>query len=270
MSFNPEKLNIKDLTIEEPEKEKARLVFNPEKDIPKETKQELIDHYKELKDGHKSFYLELCANLTLIGEKQKVREKDKKIFQELMVSEANDRHWLQFAEAAARLKILDEQYWQGGSWEKVEERLIQLGEMEPNSTFVNLAACMAIAGHKPKLSEADWKNIYSALEKVRMPGSGFSLTEIASHIKILGRDPGLTQDECDRIMDTFKANTAHEISYGSKDTRLNIFADELGQMAILSANEVIIPEGGGLRLVRHEKEDLQKLEKPFIPEKRNF
>ncbi len=106
MSFNPDRVNIHELTIEEPERE-AELPFDVERDITKEDREkinhELIerDKYGEWQNGE----LAVAAKILLDGQSEdtpKITQSLKKAFEETRVKNS----WGRFAGHAGKFKIL--------------------------------------------------------------------------------------------------------------------------------------------------------------------
>ena len=88
------------------------------------------------------------------------------------------------------------------------------------------------------------------------------LAEYLSDLRLLGVDAKVTKNDWEKIFGVLERFRVNIGVMGAETAKL--FTD----MAILSADEVHIPEGGGLELIHHKK-DLQT-ECPQIPEQKQF
>ena len=102
------------------------------------------------------------------------------------------------------------------------------------------AVDVMLVGHDPKISEAEWSVVLRELERVRSnPDRDFAVIELANmayHIKLLGKEPPLTQEDWGE----FQRGVDRELKRDNPDTKF------LSHVAVLSANKVSVHSERGL------------------------
>lgn len=283
--FNPDKLNIHDLTVEEPEKE-SEPPFDPERDVTEEDWEKIKKG--ELKAGRMiepgrpknwaSFTNDFAIYAKILNPKidfnedfgmrdvfAKVYKTDfeeykKEKFQGL------DAHGFSRAVEQARILVPELRIEENdNAWRLLEEELKYLGESEIWNQFCRQLAIMKLYNpeHHVNVSEVDLKNIKDTLEKYKNREDWASFSEMASHVKVSGLGLDLNLDRA-----TWRGMKEKLSEYRTRPNSYLYFLWHAAAMNILAAEEVKVT-GKGLE-INLRKPGLLQSETSLMPEQRNF
>jgi len=245
MSYNPDRINIHELTVEEPEKQQE-LAFDPERDITEEDwkiMKEQLKRYKETGDWS-SFYREAAAMKVLNPGKinievdksswENITNQPETIFKEPLISSVRSLKNLNPAVSLGSLGIDGDflnqeekelrEYISNHNWLYIHSRASAFRVVEPNL--------------KLDLTDQDWEYAKRYLDKYKEQKDWASFLSIASDLKIIDFkvDLGLTQD-CWRGM-------TDVLSLIKKSGSYLFFASCLMFLKILAAEKVEVTEKG--------------------------
>ena len=263
--FNPENINIHDLTIEEPEKEDS--VFNVESEFTEEdwakinnTLGRRLTSNKENPPGQANA-LKFAVEVEMLGHKVDLPEEAQQVIEEhLKVLEmgalAND-NWSTFALYAASLKRLGI---------NIELTNLQKSKMLKNfqkfqssldiDTYIDLAIELNILGEKVSLSPEGEQEFLKILDYHRKDKDNW-VSKLASKYKILIGDPQLTQEELERIKERMRELVGGEFK-----------VEEAAELIVLLAEKAEITDKG--LEITTPKSKLPETETPPLPETKNF
>jgi len=267
--FNPDNLNTHELAIEEPEKE-AELPFDPERDIDPEH----VKIFQKMIEAQISYTNFLTAEkylgmLKVLGLPHNLSPEDfEKIKVEQKIGLKDDKTLYIETESAADLISLDKIL----GINNVKDTQADFMQVELDGYMkhgylraLHIAARMKEAGLNPVISEEEKKKIDENIADM-----------LEGYDTALGMG---TLEEVKYLADARIAGFSFNLSADNwKDFRQNIESPEWHpiraldmyyRLAILVADEVKIPKGGGLELVRHKKEGLTN-QTPILPEQKQF
>lgn len=265
MKFNPDaQLNIHELAVEGPEKQ-SEAFFDPKIDLPKEKIEAIKESLKEMLKNSFRFAHDCtsyAACLKLLGEDFVIPEDKWQIIVDACTSDPGKKGVSSRDFCIPNLLISGQNIKADYAYrfEADLERVKCSKDDWSSFRQVILQASLAILGHRQRLEEEFQKRMMVLLHIYKMNNyMKFEFSEVAASLKIMGIDPKLSsQDKKWLKKDLHK--------WPEKDFKsLNFFAN----LSVLSADEVRIPEGGGLELIRHKKSDLQT-ETPQMPEQKQF
>lgn len=264
MSFNPERLNIRDLTIEEPET-KSELPFDVERDINEEDYQELnkkLEEYRGKNDYHSLSYF--AMEMKILKPDTVIDKKDWRGAQDGLAINPNVST---FPGWRVAMKILNpdygkkipisDNYWDAMNRKLDEERKAQGSHWKEFSRY---AMNMKILNPEMiKINEDDWKGMEEELKWYNEKSMVDFYSQHAMSMKVL--DPRHIHSEDLNWVDMKKF-----LSRLRKGKNYHDFARQFLAMKILASDEVKIKEDN-LELIMPER--LSIAETP-IPEKRDF
>jgi len=297
MSFNPERLNIKDLTIEEPESQE-RLAFDPEKDLTEEDWENMKDELEicrgEGEENNEWFNFAKQASVMKLLDSNVDLGIDSKTWQAMndkldeyqeqgaklaqgIISGENLQPWKDFSLMAMNLKIIDPSFnfkkygvLDDLNWEGMERELADCRASGDYNEFSDQSVAMKILDPKSKIeiNEEDWKELQRDLNYWEETGTKesdknfFGFSRVAANMKIL--DPtSIHVDE---------KNWEKMRNYLDRERRIyqnrHALSNQALFMKILAAKRVEATEKG-LEIAMQEKEGLES-EASIMPEKRNF
>ena len=301
--FNPENINIHDLTIEEPE-EKQEAVFDPERDITKEDWQKMKEKLERLRDsGHWSLFAKTAAEMKTLdpsldipldektweGIEDDLRDTREDVFEK---KEPDMAPYWGFFIRAMRIKTLDPSRDIYPELNKIElkeskKELKELGRSGTAIAFGRLAIPIKALGAKVDISqyEAPWHRMLEELNYYRKSKIGYGsqdfiqqdFIELATYMKILHPEKVhelmIGEDEWEKMKTLLeKIRTVKENNQGlpppRKEARMT-FSELAMAMKILAAEEVKITESGLKITMPEKKEDLENKILP-LPERRDF
>ena len=263
MKFNPDNLNIHELAIEEPEKE-SEVFFDPEKDITPEDWKIICNEVNgesiniAMISGYAKGLLKLLGKKSVLSDKE-IDELKEQINHGLGLDEVD-------VKAAVMAAIMGEKnLLSNAQWEKIEKDYMSL--------YNTTCASAIIAGKKLSIATEEKTTRFSQLTSERFNEDAIKRGSVnASDIenlvaaRILGVKVEITNDTWLMIKAALK-----EMKETIKEEKFmwDSFIMMASDVAILAADEIKIPEGGGLELIRHKKTALQP-ETPQMPEQKQF
>jgi len=263
-AFNPERLNINDLTIEEPE-EKGELPFNPETYITKEDWESMMEQMEESRDDLFSFVGKAAAIKILNPEVNiKITDKEREDIKELL-EVWKKRNWYGFFQFAMSCRILDPKMDIPTSGYHNEIRQAFQEKLKNQmSHYIGMAARAKVvepARVGRTSTEEMWPEVMKYFETHRKDIQHF--TEKATEIKILKPEENLdlTEEVWDKMLNKLDSLRGEDM------TQFSQYAMDL---KILAAQEVKVPEGGGLEVKMRREQEASEPEIPLIPEKKSF
>ena len=283
--FNPDKVTIKDLVVEEPEKRESGLPFDVERDITDSDwmnmdKKMADDKY--LKPNRWRPQLKTWAISKLFGHRTNMEQSDwdyilpeleKDLKQYNAMEDDQKAGWFMHAlEQAAYAKQLGQAVDLGIPDEVVEKGImgkIKTEEFNPHVYLMGLANYAIITGNVVKLTKKQREGIKESFDNISRYHSNDSIacymrTEIAVAAKILGlgKEIDFNDDDWAGVEKVISENR----QYNNDATT---FWEYCYYAAIIAADGVKIPEGGSLELINNKKIDLQP-QTPPMPETRQF
>ena len=245
------------------------------------TPEDWVEIEKELeknKKGDFKKYIDMCAFEKLLGKKSDISNKHlgdlkpkiatRKMMAEMFKgSDTFKEKVSELAQYASAAQILGEEP-QG------KEEIISLIELVRKRNYeyrqtdaahpeesAMLASLEVLLGGKPELIEAEWRVFEKIREECLPVFNSYTYIDMLKAETILGRKPKIPEKGWQKMRGALK--------YFKQAGNWYYFTKLAADMAILSADEVRIPEGGGLELIRHKKEELTT-ETPPMPETRQF
>jgi len=273
--MNPERINIKDLTIEEPEKE-AEVFFDPEKDITEEDWDTILDFFKS-----RHYNPVEADELEILGKGNEVSPPNHFYYEkreELLKSNETTSERNHFLPQLLKNIAIKNHGINLSDQEKKEFKRIvkKLAESEFWIGYAEKLAWANIVGIKEPLDEKNLANILNSMKvqdeewvKARNEEAGIhDWLKTAAHLKILGHSVPISKEQWQKFKAILDIDRA-DFPTNRKDTGIMYFLMDASNMKILSADEIEIPKQGGLELLMHKKETILS-ESKTIPEKRNF
>lgn len=260
--FNPDKINIHELTIGEPEKESA-LPFDAEKDIsPGEW--EIIMSYIKNKNGPD--WIQSVMQMKVLKPDYDLN-LDEQAKQFLKNEFERGKGLLPhiFALKAAAIKLVDptlKMNIDGETWERMEEKLDVFRNIQDWSQFLNLAFAMKILekNYKVDISKKEYKAIMDQFADDTKHNEGWRIAATMAQLRVVDPNRNL------KIDDAAWECMHHQLEdwrFGDYDGFFQIAVD----MQILAAEKVEVTDKG-LEITMPAR-NLQ-IETPQIPEQRNF
>lgn len=258
--FNPDKINIYELTIEEPEKESGA-PFNAERDITQEQWEKINEYFGNYRPEsmNKKIFTRMARDLSILNHMPMFSGSD------LDTIESATRDLYSPEDRAMSAILLGHK--QDVSYPVSEIMRVDYDQLNAGQRG-RMAKDIIIMG-RPDIIPSVSRQMHEDLKEIRenifkhyfSPELTY-LRETVVAIKLLGEDPKLSSEEW-RLL---KEQLQKFLSDGVYDVALSSAAD----LAILAADEVKIPEGGGLELISKKHPKLEKSEMPQIPEQRSF
>ena len=276
--FNPDNINIHDLTIEEPEKQVE--TFDQEKDI---TPEDLEQMKQTLKKGNEAISYDQYVHPKL-AMRFKTLYPNEDLLNEGLISEFSlekmrteledlkSKKWLDtIPERAATLKIvdpaeslvLDESIWSGmeeifndrirsKAWSEVFEKIIEMKILDSSRDFSKTY----------QLEEKDWEDYKASVDQYKTQNNWIMWYHKLIQAKILypERDLGIDGNDWQRMRD--------ELELYRELGKYANFADQTFYMKVLASKKVNITDKG-LEIIMPE-EKLLEPETPAVPEIKNF
>lgn len=290
--FNPEKLNIHELTIEEPEKESV--AFDPEKEITDELWQGMINYSKNTEEkaqathNHRS---RIAHTITYISDLARLK----------ILSEATGRKLPETYVQNANTYLKNIESYESGSMgnilkigysmsldaailgleklsQRVSEDLCSQAAMARGSypDLMNPEHVAQIFGQGrvggldlgEDFSEEEKKELYRHLNELKQKRDDGKLIPYAAFLRMAGLKVGLSQKNWQDAMNALQSLKEQDHKLSNKHVPSYV-TSHLFYLSVLAADEVIVPKEGGLKLVFDKKQPFEK-EAPSIPEQRNF
>ena len=266
--FNPENINIHDLTIEEPEKQET--FFDPEKEITREDWEAMKDQLDECRrKGDVFSFASRAAAMKIIKPEMRIQITDAQ-YENIKKSlegwrKSNLSGFFQFAMS---LKIIDPEFDIGpyvgdqseirNDFQEKKNNAFKIGEFIGMAAKAKVVAPIRVGENS--IEPETWEKIREHLRNSRKKLTR-NFTEKASQVKILNpkEDLNLTQEDWD------------EMSQLLRDLRgddMYNFSEQAMAMKILAAEKVEIT-AKGLEITMPKRE-LSATETPPVPETKNF
>lgn len=268
--FNPDsQINIHDLTIEGPE-QRAEMLFDPEKDLTEED-WEFMEKtarkfnngdWSEDRDDYRRYIRQLIAMKILGRETQISKRGGNELSGDIRSNDLTN----ELLVYAAVCRILVEQK----SITKSLKSLKDCAEYEDWESFSSVLFPLILIGKKLKITPNEINHIEEKLKQyIDMGGRAVETAfKFAAFLKLIKKDFVLPSYILEKFRETF-LNLHKTAKTEKKPGRWFEFSEAASYLSIISADEIVIPEGGGLELVRHKKESLQS-DMPALPEQKQF
>ena len=269
--FKPDRINIHELTIEEPEKP-SELPFDPERDITEEDRAKMEEWRKHHMKGNWQVVAEICAQEKILGRAPELTESDWEELRDERENQFDRLGYMSLAEKArneaiaGRTPKLSEEQWENIRKSREKDRLTP-PKKGHHSFFANLITSEAVLGRPPKLSEDDWKYLSECREKNKR--SIGSLIEILEAEAILGRKPILDEDDWSFLKTEWEKHRNDPAFDADFKFSWKSSLDIAACMAVISADKIKIPKGGGLELI-YNKKSIRGSQTPPLPEIKKF
>ena len=278
---NPERISIKELTLEEPEK-KRELSFDPEGDLTEEYWRGMINTFElALQEGHPLDASSLAAGLKILSpermDKLDFEDKTKEVMENFLISSRDIEVWDYFIAQAYALQIvfpgrisgflLDDITWEGIKGELEKHRA------KDWEVFANHAMAVKIAFPNKKselqLDNTAWEGMKDILQQYRIDRDWMSYTIHAVNMRILypEKTTGLGFDTLPwkEIKDEIKEPlTGSE----TKDFWRRLCVAFM-YLKLLAAEEIKITDQGLEVIMQKEKPEFKE-EIPPMPQRRSF
>ncbi|KKP33209.1 MAG: hypothetical protein A2360_04850 [Candidatus Staskawiczbacteria bacterium RIFOXYB1_FULL_32_11] len=290
--FNPDNLNIHELAIEEPEKQ-VELPFDPERDITDRDR----ENWRKLvrtKINSKNFIetAKCISKMNALGVELDLSGKDVlglrkedlvKAYDDLTDSFENGNVINASTDAGAQFISLINSVGRLIGKKDIKHPFpdSMQKKIDENSKYGYLDGIMLIAeemkegGYEPQISDKDKQAIVELVQSLEesVPDGGDKRLIVAGGFamaKVLGlpvKPSEANWDEFKKGAESYKP-TEVNLSKISSDRNSDKLLEMYYNMAIISADGIKIPDGGGIELV-HRKKILQT-EAPQMPEQKQF
>lgn len=272
--LDPERINIHELTVEEPEKQ-TDLPFDPERDVTEEDWQVMRNELKKAEqENNWSKYASIAMAIKILNPEIEIDLNERirqGILKELNFCKKN-HNWEPFYESAVALKtlglkddlnrILGEDVWQGISNDL--ERVKNGGVLD-FSHAVSFARILDPDNSHLHIDMGvdDWKKMNEDLEKFRNSGEWFNFSAKASNMRIL--DPeikiNIGEKDWEGIKNLLNQSRGEEEHY--------LFYSLVIYVKVIAAEKVEVTDQG-LIITMPKKKEALKPETPSIPETKQF
>jgi len=266
--FNPDKINIHELAIEEPEKH-AELPFDPERDIAEEDWRGMRDELEELRrdDTFRSLFPSLAMAMKVLNSTQdsNLSSDEWQYIRDKSMEDDSWSKWLQFADYSMYMKILDPNQSPGidqTAWRGMEGALEEAVVRDIWRVPSHAKAMRILDPHRDlNLGPVIWQRMKATLEAAEKNNGWDTFTYQAADMRIL--DPGLKfnldqnawQHMTDRLKWLKQGNDWRE------------FAKSAMAMKVLAAEEVKVTDRG---LEINMRKPKLKENTPSLPETKQF
>ncbi len=268
MSFNPDRINIHELTIEGPEKQ-AELPFDVERDITKEDWEKLRDGLEKNRQESNWYGYSSRAMQMKILDPSQVLNLDQHVWngmKETLEVHRRNREWYGYSTRAMQMKILDPKRdlnIDRAAWQGMTDTLEGYRKTNMWDDFSQLAMDIKILDPKQDLGldPVAWKAMVATLETSKVGGHLDAWR--AMELKIIDPNQDLNinasvwREMKDRLEEFRREDSAYDFSWQAM------------AMKILVAEEVKVTENG-LELTMPEKKGSFNADIPPIPEIKKF
>lgn len=284
--FNPEKINIHDLAVEEPEKE-SEIFFDLERELSREDWKKIRAYIAEQRkiledynyDGKRECPPDIAelSFMKAIGEEIVLSEIEIENIEKrrhYLAKDIGDPRRSQFSEPLLR-GILCHEKILGINTEPTKKEIDDI--KEKSHFFIDVVNTLqALSENKIiglNVSDISPEHLEKIRSQIRAGEGCFGFGDIRSpigmirNLRILGEYIDISPEHWKEIRELFD-HIKKEMDLNKPHTMQSMIY-YLYTLSILAADEIKIPEGGGLELVDHKKIDLQE-KAPEMPELRNF
>lgn len=261
--FNPDRLNIKELTVEEPRIESE--VFDPEKEITENDWNGIDERLKNEIDFRR--YFQFASYKKMLGHDVDTPEWLKQnLFEDKNYVSTGDKVWsydkiLRLADAKLSGMDIGERDLDADIEGTRRETSI-ISMLDAGYKYLRGKNSIAvITGKRQEIPERNIKRVFDESKGIDYVGDSFKLGTISllAELKISGIDVG--------VIDFKRIREKLEDFREKKDWAS--FLMTACHMAILSADEIRISKEKGLELIHNKKSELHT-EATEMPEQRNF
>ena len=288
MPFNPNRINIHELTIEEPEKP-SELPFDPVQKITEEdwtTMEELLEHYKESYNERRMFgnekkrvygwdFSNQAKNMRILDPtKDLYLEEDAR---ECMSGELKERRsnkdWAAFSVQAANMKIIDptqdlglnQTAWNGMKKQLEEYRLRDQAHQWKNFSAQAMRMKILDPNQDLNLDQSAWQHMTDELEYYRTGGYWDSFAYQAMIMKVIDQKYDLKLDQA-----TWQGmrGELEALRQENETEEWKKFISLATEMKILAAEEVKVTDRGLEIKMRKDKPLTSSV--PPLPETKQF
>ncbi len=274
MSFNPDRINIHELTIEEPEKQ-TELLFDVERDISKEDWEGINMKIEGcILNNSWSDYASQAMKVKIldpsknIGRDDNARQGMERKLDAYKSSNKIDNEWGSFLSQAMAMKILDPETDVGLN-NDIEQRLggfLDTLRNRPRSFCFHAMEMKIISPNMVlNIGETIWKEMEKDLESQRVSNNWIAFARDAVAMKILNPAVDLKLDN--RAWEGMRAKL--EYYRVEPNEHWPNFFEQAMNMKILAAEEVKITDKG-LEINMRKKKDSFNTDVPPIPEIKKF
>jgi len=266
--MNPERINIKDLTIEEPEGESV--IFDPEKEIKPEYWEKYLKWFdrmrKDTQKDNTSFRRHLAA-LKILGRGVDLSEAEKNIVRGIKLTPNRDDLFYAIR-GFEQAKILGENIeFPDSIARKAADEINSLID-EKNSGYSAEDIRILVEAGKGELIEERTKDLLREFLPKKTEARG--IINIALALKFLGSEPALNSSHRKIIRERLDSDEQNIMSKKIADINLGAqrYFDIAAELKLLSAEEINFGEHG-IEIKMPEQRALES-ETPIIPEQRSF
>ena len=275
MPFNPDRINIHELTIEEPER-RAEVFFDAEKDITKEDWKGMEGKLEEYRRENKwDKFSQQAMRMKILDPNQDLNIDliARNGIREILEEDRKSCVWNGFASQATEMKMLGidqelniDQVALQGTREMMEGHRQRMGRDRGWDSFSWMAMNLKIIDPTQDLNldQVAWHGMRDTLEKDRQQKSWADFSWGAVKIKILdpNQDLNLDQEAWQGMRDYLEKQRENGDKWGN-------LSWQLANMKILVAEKVEVTENG-IELTMPKKRESLGSDAPPIPEIKKF
>jgi len=275
--MNPERLNIKDLTIKEPEK--LEPVFDVQEELTDRDWKLMMHELKNVRGKHfASLFAQLAADMKILDPDKDLRleEEDFGMLYRNLEKSAEDgkehNFWSPYLRLAGNTKLLypnrgipmDNKIIEG-----VKNTLDGFKEAGNWKEFIHAASAAKVLMPSLDLNlvKEDWEQILKLFGGPDGPHWQNKI-EAAREVSIIMQAVNFNVD--DNLWKKFQGGLESFRGGAGGERQWESFAYYASSMKILTAKDINIPPEGGLQLTMEEKPKNEEEKVESFPEKRNF
>ena len=268
--FKPDRINIHELTIEEPEKP-SELPFDPERDITEEDWKGMRQALEASRKNVGDFFPQAMA-IKLLNPREKidVDEEYVHLAKRKLKRDLENLKDFSFLENASSVKMFDPQvrrYFSKKSWQEIIEYIKAWKNSKNWSVFLDYAKSIKIIDPSAEInfdvSEEDNNDMLDWLKEQKTPDGWKDFTVNAANMRIF--DPKLELGLDKEAWQAMKA----QLEVYQRDHNWKRFSDMAMKMKILAAEELKVTDKGLEITMRKKKASLSSLVPP-LPETKQF
>lgn len=271
-----ERINIHELTVDEPERQ-SELLFDPERDLTKEDWQMIKDDLEKSRRVEDwASFLSTAVHIKILnpqfdlGIDQKAWEGMRNMLNAWKENATFENRWEVFLSRSADMKILDptlDLNLDQADWQRIRDILKKTVIWD---IFSRRAVEVRLLDHDYDLNldQNDWRDIQDTLKKYRRDKNWGYFCSHAANVKILDSkiDLGLDKEAWQGMRD--KLEWYRERCKNGNES-LGVFSDHAREMKILAAEEVKVTDKGLEINMRKDKKDTLSDVLP-MPEAKQF
>jgi len=277
-SFNPERLNIKDLTIEEPESREG-LPFDPEKEITEEDWGEIKEELERGRDNADLYeFVKQAAEMKILDPEVEIRASDE---EKIRMYEKIDEWWKQYGDGlgvfsrASFLKILYPEVNLGlpkAPWESIK-KLLENSRGNSPSNFLSAAVTIKLCDPNFNIDiDQETKELIEEKLKSEKETDIFRFANTAKNLKIIDSDINLgldvkTWENLKNELDIIRRDDYYD--HHKNPYKWRSFCELAVDMKILATEKVEVTDKG-LEITMPGENKLIESEASIMPKKRNF